>query len=184
MKTLKKEGERNTKLKLQPKTLNCKGQIFTTDLILAVTVFLFVLTLTIIYSNQVANRVGYWEEANDRENAALWASSALVLSSGEPSNWENLALEDINSIGLAGSKSVLLPSKLQRLVDLNSGHYSEAKALLGLAKYGVRIEVSDLNKQLLNAFGLEPGSESQVSAFTRLAVLNGKPVLVKVEAFE
>ncbi len=182
MKTLNKESEKNTRL--QPQALNCKGQIFTTDLILAVTVFLFVLTLTVIYSNQVASRVGYWENTSDRASAALLASSALVLSPGEPSNWESLAIEDINSIGLAESRNVLLPSKLQRLVDLNSGQYSEAKALLGLAKYGVRIEVSDLNKQLLKAFGLEPGSENQVSAFTRLAVLNGKPVLVKVKVFE
>ena len=166
------------------KALNRKGQVFSTDLILAVAVFLFALTLTIVYSNQVANRVGYWEEASERENAALLASRALVLFSGEPSNWENLSIEDINSIGLAVSQNELSLAKLQKLGDFNLVHYSEAKALLGLAKYDVWIEVRDLNGQLVESFGFEPSLSNQSTAFTRIAVLNGQPVLVKVEAFE
>ena len=166
------------------KTLDRRGQIFTTDLIMAVTVFLFVLTLSIVYSNQVANRVGLWEETNEREHAALLASRALVLSPGEPSNWENLAVEDINSIGLAVSKNAIDAGKLQRLADLNAGGYEEAKALLGLARYDAWVEVRDLNKQLLESFGLEPGSNKHVSSFTRAALYNGEAVLVRVKVFE
>ena len=166
------------------RTLDRKGQIFTTDLILAVTVFLFVLTLTIIYSNQVANRAYYWEETNERELAALLASRALVLSHGEPANWERLSVEDMNSIGLAGSRNVIDSRKLQRFADLNAGSYGEAKALLGLSKYDVRITISDLNQQLLESFGLEPDANKETSSFTRAALYGGEAVLVRVKVYK
>jgi len=163
---------------------NQKGQIFTTDLLMASTVFLFILVLSIVYSNHVALRVYSWEKANERESAALLASRALVLSKGEPSNWEMLPLEDINSIGLVDSKNVLSVEKLQRLVDLNALHYQEAKALIGLAKYNALITVSDLNSQLLAEFGIAPDKNSEVSSFTRLALEGNRIVLVKVKVFE
>jgi len=166
------------------KTLNRKGQIFTVDLIMAATIFLFVLTLTIIYSNQVANRAGYWDETNEREHSALLASRALVLSPGEPSNWEHLSIEDMNSIGLAGSRNVIDSRKLQRFADLNESSYEETKALFGLSKYDVRVTVTDLNRQLLESFGIEPDANKETTSLTRAALYNGEAVLVKVKVFE
>ena len=161
-----------------------KGQIFTVDLIMAATIFLFVLTLTIIYSNQVANRAYYWDKTNEREHAALLASRTLVLSPGEPSNWEQLSVEDASSIGLASSRNVIDSRKLQRFAGLNQGNYSDAKALLGLSKYDVRVTISGLNRQLLESFGLEPDANKETSSLTRVALYNGEAVLVKVKVFE
>jgi len=164
--------------------LNGKGQIFTIDLILAVTLFLFVLTLTLAYSNQVANRVELWEASNERDSSALLASRSLVLSTGEPANWENLNVEEIESIGIVSEYNVIDPEKLSRLEDLNSVGYSESKAALGLAKYDAEILILDLNGNTLNSFGLSPDLESEVSSYTRIALLDGEKVFVKVKVFE
>jgi len=161
-----------------------RGQIFTSDLIFAITIFLFILVLTVVYSNQVAFRVSLREEANESGNAALLASSALVLSRGEPVNWENLELEDINSIGLADSRNVISGEKLQRLADLNASYYQEAKALLGLAKYNAWIEVTNLDGSPVGEFGIEPDANRLVSSFTRVALKDGNFALVKVKVFK
>ena len=151
---------------------------------MAVTIFLFVLTLTIIYSNQVANRAYYWEETNEREHAALLASRALVLSPGEPANWERLGLNSMESIGLAGSRNVIDSRKLQRFADLNEGSYEETKALFGLSRYDARVTISDLGGQLLESFGPEPDANTETSSLVRAALYNGEAVLVKVKVFE
>jgi len=69
------------------KTLNKKGQIFSTDLMMASAVFMFILVMSIVYSTQLANRIDQIEEDNERLSAALHAANALVLSQGSPANW-------------------------------------------------------------------------------------------------
>jgi len=63
-----------------------KGQIFSADLMLAGIVFLFILSLTIVYSNETANRVALAEKGNARDLAAITTGQALVYSRGTM-NW-------------------------------------------------------------------------------------------------
>jgi hypothetical protein len=168
------------------KTLNGRGQIFSTDLMMAAVVFLFILTMSIIYSGEVANRVYFLEENQARDQAALRAADAIVLSSGNPANWETLSsLDSASSLGIAQSRNVLDEGKLLALLDLNAGNYSRIKDLLGASRYGLGISVLRLqNKQSLAEFGMQPGSEKNVSVVSRIALYQGEEVIVRVKVFE
>lgn len=168
------------------KTLNSKGQIFTVDFIFAATVFLFILTLSIIYSTEIDNRIGLLESENSRQISAQNAANALVLGTGSPGNWqEHGDLNSVSGIGLAESMNIIQAEKLNRLVDFNAGYYDEVRVLLGLAKYDLRVSVLRLqNKESVAEFGLEPIEVSDVTAVNRIAHYNGENVIVRVKVFE
>ena len=168
------------------KTLNSRGQIFSTDLILASIVFMFILVLSITYSAEVANRVSLLEEDNARNLAASNAANALLFSGGSPANWQNLEdLNNVSSIGLARTRNELSPGKIAHLVDLNAGNYEGVRHLLGLSKYGIAISILRLqNSQSLAEFGIQPGNGKKVSAVNRIALYNGEEVLVRLKVFE
>ena len=162
-----------------------KGQIFSVDAIAAVSVFLFILLITISYSTEVSNKISEVETDNSRYDAALAAANSIVYSYGEPSNWENLQLSGVSAIGLAKSRNEIDNAKLMRLADLNAANYNEVKEILGLEKYGLKIDVEELqNGQGIAEFGVEPESESKVSVVRRIAVHENENVLVIVKVFE
>ncbi|MFH1390953.1 MAG: hypothetical protein ABIH20_01440 [Candidatus Diapherotrites archaeon] len=163
-----------------------KGQIFSVDMILAAIVFLFIITSTIVFSNEINNNVILAEKDNLRKETAITAASALVYSSGSPANWENLAdLNNVSSIGIAKTRNFLDSEKVSKLVDLNQTNYSAVKYLLGVSKYGLKISVLNLqDKSVLAEFGLEPESDDSVSAVNRFAYYNGQDVLIRVKVFE
>jgi len=168
------------------KTLNSKGQIFSTDFILACIVFLFILVLSITYSTEVANRITFLEEDNARNIAALNAANALIISPGNPGNWENLnGLNAVSSIGIAATPNEIHSGKLQKLVDLNTDNYGKVRNLLGLSKYDIAISVLRLqNRQSVAEFGQQPNSEHKVSAVNRIGFYNGEEVIVRLKVFE
>ena len=166
--------------------LNRRGQIFTVDLILASVVFLMILTLSITYSMEIANRINLLEEESARQDAARNAANALLFSTGSPANWQNLDnLSGVSSLGLADTMNVIDAEKLRHLLDLNAGYYNEIRSLLGVGKYGLRISVLDLqSKQSLADFGLEPADDEKVTSVNRIASYNGAEVIVQVRVFE
>jgi len=169
-----------------PKLLGKRGQIFSTDLIVSSIVFLFILTLSLIYSTEVSNRIYLLEADNARNLAAFSAANSLLLSSGSPANWENMPdLNYVSSIGLAKAGNEIHPAKLRKLMDLNAGNYNGVRELLGLAKYNLRISVLALqSRESLAEFGFQPAGGKSASAANRIAFYNGKEVIMRLEVFE
>ena len=159
--------------------------MFSSDLVVAGAIFLVLVTVVAVYSNQVANSTVLIEEDAERDEAALTAAKALVYSPGKPSNWEALGgINGVSSIGIAKERNVIDPGKLQRLVDLNQGNYSEVKGLLGLSRFNVKVSVISLeDKGVLEEFGLEPGPDNEVSSATRFAVYEGRQVMLRTRVF-
>jgi len=169
------------------KTLDRKGQIFSTDLMMASVVFLFILVIGIVYSTQAGNRIALVEEDNQRQMAALNAANALLLTGGEPGNWENFASLDsnISSIGIAKSRNEISGAKLQSLVAFGSTDYEELRQVLGVSKYGLGVSVLQLlDKESIAEAGQEPGTGDKVSTVNRIATYNGHNVIVRVKVFE
>ena len=168
------------------RTLNSKGQIFSTDFILASIVFLFILTMTIIYSTDVSNHTYLLEKERSRQLSSLAVANALLYSGGNPANWETFPdLNNVSGIGIVSNRNEIQEEKLQQLVDLNAGNYSKAKELLGASAYGLRVSVLRLqDKQSLAEFGLEPGSEESTTAINRIAFYDGQEVILRVKVFE
>jgi len=173
-------------LKIKKFKTNDKGQIFSSDLMIAGIIFLLILTLSLVYSNDVANKISILEQDNLREQAVQNAANALVYSPGKPANWQNFSdLSGIFAIGIADSRNVIDPTKINQLVILSQTDYDQIKDLLGLSKYGLKVSIIDLlNNQVFFEFGVEPGSNQSVSAVNRFALLDGQDVIVRVKVFE
>lgn len=166
--------------------LGLRGQIFSTDLIVASTVFLLILTFSIVFSSDTANKISLSEKNNLREQAAITAASALVYSAGSPVNWETLAdISGVTSIGLADSRNEIGKQKLQKIKEFSQSNYETVKDLLGLSRYGLKVEVLDMqNNQTITEFGQEPGPEQETSTVNRFAGFDEKEVIVRVKVFE
>ena len=173
-------------MNLQLKNFNNKGQVFSTDLMIAAIVFLFMLSFGMVYSNDVANRVTLSEIDNLRFEAALTTANALLYSAGSPGNWQNQTdLTAVSSIGFVESKNVINPVKLARLITLSGTNFEKIRDLLGVSKYGLKVEIIELqNNQLLYEFGIDPGINQQTSTVNRFALLNGQVVIVRIKVFE
>ena len=167
---------------------NSKAQIFTTDLILASVVFLFILTITIVYSMQVADRVYLLDREHERQVAAQNTANSLLFSQGEPADWHthrDLNLAVISSIGIVKTRNQIDSAKLQKLQDWNRTRYLEIKDLLGILKYDIRISVIDPKSgNSFGEFGLEPEADDKTTAVNRIADYNGQEVIIRLKVFK
>ena len=166
--------------------LNGKGQIFSTDLMLASIIFLLILTTATTYGNQVANRIYFFEHDAEMRQAGQQAANGLILTGGNPANWQNLpGIGNVNSIGIADSANMLNKSKIARLASLASSNYEEVKGILGIAKFDFRIEVISMqNNFVVESFGASPKSESSIVSISRIAFYDGNNVVVRLKVFK
>ncbi len=161
-----------------------RGQIFSTDLLFALAIFLFTLTFSIVFSAQLALRVENIESFNHQQDLARNALQGLVLHPGKPANWHKLGgLAAVDSLGLANSRNVLSPAKVQGLVDLNSA-YPAMKTVLGLARYDFEFTLQDLNGTTIARMGTSPDVNSNTVLVRRLASYNGRHVLARMRVFD
>ncbi len=179
-----------------PSGARARGQLFSMDLLFAFTVFLFALTYSVIFANQLALRVESIDSFNHRQDLARTAMNAFLADSGRPANWA--ALSDLNaadSLGLVSSRNDLSPAKLQGLIDLNATSYDPMKKLLGLSRYDFEFTVNDLNGTVIASVdtctGLNsdtvfasPDSNSNTVSINRLALYRGREVLARLKVFD
>jgi hypothetical protein len=152
---------------------------------LAITIFLLIITLTFAVSSNITTRVNFWETENERNETAMHASNSLLLSSGNPSNWQDVnKVSDINAIGLANTRNSINDKKLQKLLDLNASNYANAKELMGLAKYDLYFSVKDINGYLFHEFGLFPDANTEITTIERIALWKEKNIIMKLQVWK
>ncbi len=167
-----------------PPGLNRRGQLFSVDLLFALTIFLFALTFSIVFSNQLAVRIEAIESFNHRQDLAHTAMNALLADQGRPANWHKLAtLATTDSLGLARSRNLLAPEKVQGLVDANSS-YTAMKTILGLARYDFQFTITDLNGTRIAVVGTSPDTNSNTVAINRLALYKGREAIAQLRVFD
>ncbi len=166
--------------------LNRKGQIFSTDLMIASIVFLFILTTAAVYGNQLANRLYFIEQDSEMRQIGQQAANILLLTTGSPANWQQLSsLEEVNVIGLAEHQNFLSIEKMTQMKTLTSSNYEDLKEVLGLSKFDFKLEVKSLqNNLIVESFGQEPGLESRVVSINRIAIYDSNNVVVRLRVFE
>lgn len=162
-----------------------KGQASSLDFVVATAMLFMVLILYILMLGHI-NAVSLGQiESGELLEANLDSSGALLLSGGDPANWNELPLingSTVHSIGLAESRNVLHPAKVQKFVSLNSSSYEFLKESIGLSKQDFLLEIWD-DDALLYRAGLVPPQEAQVSSLERPAMLNGSVVRVMVKVW-
>lgn len=153
------------------------------DFISASVLFLFILLLFAIAWKSLDFR---WHHANyyrQMQTDALFAAESLITTSGEPVGWEYGDMDSIRAIGLASSRGVLDPNKLSRLSAENSSYYL-VKERLGVQRHELGILITDLEREdTLYEYGRFPTGLNDSVLLDRLAMLNGTPVIVRVEVW-
>lgn len=171
-----------------------RAQLFSQDIIFAILIVLFALSLWFMLRNRVLHTLSLSEYKRTTAESASRAMGQLLESAGEPTDWHTM--QSVNettlaSLGLASSRNTLDTNKVTRFVELaNEGgaNYAAMKKLLGLEQsgYAFNFTVSLLNGTSLyavnrtpSAFGSSPYSTLNTTVVVeRYALLNNSFVKV------
>ncbi len=156
-----------------------RGQAVSLDFMAGVFIFTLVLVYYVILWGTFADRYYQSFGKDNADIAALSLSDALVGSPGVPENWTRAPLL-VQHVGLASMPGVLDPYKVSAL---SAVPYANAKRMLGLDRdFYIRIETLDGMRYA--TYGSPAGNATAVSELSRLAMLNGTVVKVRVQLYE
>ena len=128
--------------------LNNKSQVFSTDLIVAVIVFIFILITSAWFWDATKEKMTLTEQRNDLELIAHNAASVLINTVGDPPNWHNIEFNDssVYSIGIGKNRPWFID--LDKAKRLNETDYNLTKRILGIRgpNYEFFLNVSMFNK--------------------------------------
>ena len=120
-----------------------KGQVFSTDFIIALVIFIGVISFIFFEFNLMAVQNDEVQITNEINNLARQAAESLVSTPGVPSNWHNVSQSEIQSIGLlSGDK--FSRDKINALQNLS---YETIRTKLGIVgpDLDVLIDVQEFN---------------------------------------
>ena len=160
------------------------GQIFSTEMMVASSVFLGAIIIFLFVWNTMYNNYVEEQSDNKMQVVLIGISDAAVMSPGEPSNWELSAGRYANSYGFASSRNMLSTSKLYAMQGYFAGNYTEMKDKMGAGGYDLFIDVKDTDGNTYYSFGSIADTSSQsISAITveRLALMDDKIVNLRVQ---
>ncbi|HLC47886.1 MAG TPA: hypothetical protein VJI13_02330 [Candidatus Norongarragalinales archaeon] len=167
-----------------------RGQLFSFDFILAVSLIIFILALSLFVSESTANSINQSEQGRDMQRAADGALSQLIETPGSPSNWEQLEFTDgdVASLGLSPSRNMLDEGKVLRLFNLansNFGNYSLMKRMLGLdlPSSNFSISISNSSNSAIYETNVPESGSASVYSFSRIALLGDSPVIVNLRVW-
>ncbi|QLJ52758.1 MAG: hypothetical protein Sv326_0583 [Candidatus Fermentimicrarchaeum limneticum] len=163
-----------------------KGQLISTDMLVAFVIFILIADASIIMWQSELSRAGDIESRNFADEAARSASNQL-LTSGDPSNWNLIELNEssFHSFGLTSSSNVVEWDKIEGLRQLKGdpAKYGMVKRALGLEFCEVWLAVLYSNGTVIESFGeVAPQGTPSVS-IDRKAMLNSSPVTVRLEVW-
>jgi len=150
-----------------------RGQLFSTDYIIAVGVFVLMFAACIYTWDSVVYKSQQDLALSRMSYAASRMSLTLLRTPGMPADWEDDP-GSAQTLGLAVSDRVVSSGKLRALELMD---YEDLKDYLGIGGFEVYINVTYVNGTQAGEAGSAPASDEAVSD-RRIAVLAGEPVLV------
>ena len=169
-----------------------KGQIWSLDLIFAVVIFSFTLTVIGVtwlhISNGLSSTYGNTQGVMYTQAGAM---SDVLLSAGAPTDWQSVvaATNSMSWTGIApgleatsGEPQISQP-KLYTLMSMAASNYTATKTLFGIGNDYYIIITSPGSGVANITIGRNPLNSNASSIFVnrRSAILNGNPVWVQVE---
>lgn len=155
-----------------------KGQAISLDFVVSLAVAVLILAYFVILWSIFSDRYYDFFRKDSAETALLAVSDALVSSPGYPDNW-TLAPNESQMIGLAKTQNVLDPEKVAAFFNMT---YNDTKRILGLQQ--------DFFIEIVTPYGFEYGESGMnstanrtLSEMSRIAMLNGETVWVKVRIY-
>jgi len=171
------------------KKRNLRGQLFSTELTVSLSVFLAGVILYLFVWNNLYNN--YVEEQADIKMQVVFigVSDAAVLSQGDPTDWDTTVGIGANSYGFAtAAPNTLSTDKLYAMQSYftadNGSNYRNMTDKLGAAGYDLYIDVMDTDGNSLYSFGkLADTANSSISSVSaeRLGIIGTDIVKLRVQ---
>ncbi|MFW6013754.1 MAG: hypothetical protein ACOCZ6_04515 [Nanoarchaeota archaeon] len=147
---------------------NCKGQLFSWDLVVSAMIFIFIfLTIAVIWDNR-GIEFQENEPKKDIELYSRYAVEALLTTPGYPEDWyefDTLNSSEINSIGFKDGRYGFIDyRKVQQLMESNES-YDEIKKLLGFRGpgYEFSLDIFVYSEERIQEDKLKLGFEGKCS---------------------
>ncbi|RLJ02995.1 MAG: hypothetical protein DRP11_02040 [Candidatus Aenigmatarchaeota archaeon] len=157
-----------------------KGQIFSNDFLLAVIIFMLILTTIQATQMKMFEKID-----NDREKiyyeSLLSRTDTLILYEGYPEFWSP---SDVEVLGFAQEPSILNVTKIKYFVSMD---YDKLKELLGVRGREFYVEFTDSEGNVISDGGIVfkkgrddwEGAE-EITVVRRGVILNGREAVMKV----
>jgi len=169
---------------MKPKRTIRRGLVFTMDFIASLFFFLVIILTLLWVWGETHRRISEYQEVSARHRRLLDVSTILVKTPGNPPDWHMHAVdpETVKALGLAREGNVLDDEKLE---TLEGADYMSLQEILGFGNENFTITVSDNitgSPSVLYSKGTGNTAKERL-VVRRLALLNGTPVELKVEAY-
>jgi hypothetical protein len=168
-----------------------KGQSLPLDFMVALFIFLVLLAYFLVVWDVFSDSYNSHTERVARELSAITLSDQLVGHFGSPENWTE-SPETAASIGLAMRPGELDSHKLCALFGTQYVHagcnltglqYGYAKTIFGLDK-DFFVKVESPGGVLFATMGEQPENASRATEVTRIAMLDGSAVFLRVQVYD
>lgn len=151
---------------------NRKGQILSTDFLIASTMFVIAIIAVYIYWSYLSNQLEETRQLNDIVDTAYLVSN-VWMREGTPQFWNSSNVVDL---GLQNNHRF----NQSKLNELNNIGYDSVKRLAGASPYDFYMRIYDLGNNTMFSFGnlaVDPASESIVK-MKRVGIMNSSIVYV------
>lgn len=153
-----------------------KGQLFSGDLTIATTVFLFSLSLAFVIWQIVSEDIVNAEELRSMEKLTSEFSEQLIRTPGAAEDWRYY---NVRITGIASEGRVINLTKASWFIELMNGtNYDTNRYKAGIGGYEFWVNVTDLDGNTQSVYGVpfvtgkEPVDETTEIAVARTALLN------------
>lgn len=166
-------------------SLHERGQLFSSDALLAMVVFLFALTVTFALTDQLVVQTNESAENIQLNHTTARLAQTLVSSPGNPSNWEYLSdRNNVREIGLVGNGREISTKKWSSFRDWNGSDYPSLKQSMGIGDKNFYFYMTDTNKNVIAYAGISPANARRVSGSTFATTYLGEPVMATLQVYQ
>ena len=155
-------------------SLQSKGQMFSTDFIIACTVFVLAIAILLVYWRYTSNKISETKLINDMIEKT-YSISEIWFRDGIPKYWD---ASNVIDIGLSNNHR-FNRTKMDSLNDPLLG-YKNVTKLIGAEVYEYNFTVYNTTKNVVYTFGQNPSNPDNLVKIKRVGILNGKIVTVDV----
>ena len=170
--------------KIIPSCNFIRGQLYSTDALLSIVIFLFALTLISGLTQQLQSQASSDKENYFLTQRAIRAAQTIFSSPGDPIFWESLTDRNtIKSVGVSNTPGNISYSKWLAFRDWNGDDYPSLARALGIGDLNFYITISDSNKTILTQAGTAPVDKNQISVVTLPVVYQSQAVIAAVQVY-
>ena len=159
-------------------SLKSKGQTFSTDFIIACTIFILAVAILLIYWRYTNIKISETNLINDMTEKA-YLISEIWFRDGIPKYWNE---SDVIDIGLSNNHR-FNRTKMDTLSDPFLG-YQNVSRKIGIEIYDYNFTVFNSTKNVVYTFGLNPTNPDNLIKVKRVGILDGDIVVVEVMVWQ